>query len=253
MATRRKRPIPESWATAETISEFSPTDLSKAGLPGSHALAIDSTGDLALFGGADGVAVVYSISKKKVSKNIKFGAGSVTAALFWDSKPVIALSTGAVKVFEKGKEIANFEVHDGAATGLSLHPSGELLASVGEDKSYVIYDLTSFAQVTRVFTNSGMSSFTQGFNPSTNSPRIIDRPLSPRWPPFRRRWHYWRDLALRRQIQRSTGHFLHFGPCHGPLFLRERHLACFGLRWQHQRLGLGSPQGQHDQDTRRRQ
>jgi pre-mRNA-processing factor 19 len=157
MATRRKRPIPEGWATAETIEAFSPTPHSEAALPGSRALAVDSSGDLALFGGTDGVTIIYSISTQQTVQTLKVGSGSVTAALWWDSRPVIALSTGAVKVFENGTEIGQFTVHAGAATDLSLHPSGELLASVGSDKSYVIYDLTSMSQVTRVFTNSGMS------------------------------------------------------------------------------------------------
>jgi len=79
-------------------------------------------------------------------------------AIWWDSKPVVALANGAIKVFEDGSEIGEFTVHAGAATGLSLHPCGDLLASVGSDKSYVFYDLTSMSQLTRVFTSSGMSS-----------------------------------------------------------------------------------------------
>jgi pre-mRNA-processing factor 19 len=100
---------------------------------------------------------VYSISKQQKVQTIKLGSGSVTSALWWESRPIIALSTGAVKVYDNGEEIAHFTVHAGAANALSLHPSGEILASVGSDKSYVIYDLISLTQVTRVFTNSGMS------------------------------------------------------------------------------------------------
>jgi pre-mRNA-processing factor 19 len=158
MATRRRRPIPQGWATAETIEEFNPTPHPEAALPGSRALAVDSSGDLALFGGTDGVAIVYSISKQQTVQTMKVGSGSVTAALWWDSRPIIALSNGAVKVFDNGKEVEQFSVHAGAATALSLHPSGELLASVGSDKSYVIYDLTSMRQATRVFTDSGTSN-----------------------------------------------------------------------------------------------
>jgi pre-mRNA-processing factor 19 len=125
-------------------------------LPGSRALALDKSGDLALFGGIDEVAIVYSISQKQTVHTIKVGKGSITDAIWWGTRPIIALSTGAVKVFEDGKEIGSFTVHAGPATGLALHPSGDLLASVGSDKSYVIYDLASTTQVTRVFTDSGM-------------------------------------------------------------------------------------------------
>jgi pre-mRNA-processing factor 19 len=155
MATRRKRPVPQGWATAETIEAFSETKHPNAALPGSRALAIDATGDLALFGGSDGVAIVYSISKQETVQSIKVGSRSVTAAVWWETRPVLALSTGAVMVFDEGKEVGSFSAHAGAANDLALHPSGDLLASVGADKSYIIYDLTSLTQVTRVFTNSG--------------------------------------------------------------------------------------------------
>jgi pre-mRNA-processing factor 19 len=116
---------------------------------------VDQSGDLALFGGPEGIALVYSTSEKKILQTIKCGSGGITDAIWWDSKAVIALSTGAVKVYEDGSQVGEFKVHAGAATGLSLHPSGELLASVGSDKSYVLYDLPSMSQVTRVFTDAG--------------------------------------------------------------------------------------------------
>merc|ERR1711977_380799 len=157
MATRRKRPVPQGWATAETIEAFGETTHPEAALPGSRALAVDPTGDLALFGGCDGVAMVYSSFAQKTVQTMKVGSGKVTAAVWWETRPVLALSTGAVKVFDEGKEIGGFSVHAGAANDLALHPSGDLLASVGSDKSYVIYDLTSLTQVTRVFTNSELT------------------------------------------------------------------------------------------------
>ena len=158
MATRRKRPVPEGWATVEEIESFTETPHPEAALPGSKALALASTGDLALFGGNDGVAIVYSISKQSIVRNIKVGSGAVTAAAWWEDRPVIASSNGTVTVFdESGNEVASFSVHAGSANGLALHPSGDILASVGSDKSYVLYDLTTLTQVTRVFTDSGMS------------------------------------------------------------------------------------------------
>ncbi|KIW03850.1 uncharacterized protein PV09_05149 [Verruconis gallopava] len=157
MATRRKRPIPEGWATAETLEALEEKPHPDASLPGSRALAVDASGDLALFGGIDGVAVIYSISKQQTVQTIKVGSGAVTAAVWWDSRPVLALSTGTVKIFDNGTELGAFSVHAGPATDLSLHPSGDLLASVGSDKSYVIYDLTTMSQIARVFTNTELS------------------------------------------------------------------------------------------------
>jgi pre-mRNA-processing factor 19 len=90
---------------------------------------------------------------------LKFGKGHITDAVWWETRPIISTSTGAVKIFDGAKEIGSFAVHAGSATGLTLHPTGDLLASVGSDKSYVVYDLESMVQVTRVFTDSGMLFF----------------------------------------------------------------------------------------------
>lgn len=156
-ATRRKRAVPADWATGETITAFETSALGQAALPNSRALAVDQSGDLALFEGSDGSAVVYSLSEKEAVHTLKFGKGHITDAVWWGARPIIATSTGAVKIFEKEKEIGSFAVHAGSATGLALHPTGDLFASVGSDKSYVVYDLESMAHVTRVFTDSGMS------------------------------------------------------------------------------------------------
>jgi pre-mRNA-processing factor 19 len=68
---------------------------------------------------------------------------------------VIATATGKVKIFDGAAEVATFSSHAGAATAMALHPCGEMLASVGEDKSYVYYDLSSLKPITKVYTDSG--------------------------------------------------------------------------------------------------
>ncbi|QDS77384.1 hypothetical protein FKW77_005948 [Venturia effusa] len=156
-ATRRKRAVPADWATDETIAAFETSELGQAALPGSRTLAVDQSGDLALFEGTDGSAIVYSISEKEAVHTLDFGKGHITDAVWWGARPILATSTGAVKIFEKEKEIGSFHVHAGSATGLSLHPTGGLLASVGSDKSYVVYDLESMAHITRVFTDSELT------------------------------------------------------------------------------------------------
>ena len=101
------------------------------------------------------MAVLYSIAQKQTLQTLKFGDGSITAALFWEQKPIVATSTGAIKIFENGDVMGEMIVHAGAATDISLHPSGDILASVGEDKSIVFYDLTTMKQAARIFTQSG--------------------------------------------------------------------------------------------------
>lgn len=124
--------------------------------PGSRSIALDSSGDLILVGGTDGVAGVFSISQRRMIQTLKGGSGRITDGLWAGHRPVIATSSGAVKIFDNGSEAGSFTSHAGEATALALHPSGDILASVGVDKSYVFYDLTSSTPVTQVYTNSGM-------------------------------------------------------------------------------------------------
>ncbi|KAJ5918973.1 hypothetical protein N7466_009916 [Penicillium verhagenii] len=155
--TRRKRAVPEDWVTADAISAFKPTETSEPLYPGSRALSIDSTGDLALFGGADGVVGVYSLSQKTVVQTLKTD-GPVTDATWAGNKAIVGSATGTVKVFENGSEVASFASHAGGVTALAVHATGDIVASVGVDKSYVLYDLATSTVITQVFTDSALLS-----------------------------------------------------------------------------------------------
>lgn len=78
----------------------------------------------------------------------------ITDAIWAGSKTIVGTSDGAVKVFENGVEMSSFSGHAGQVTALALHPSGDILASVGVDKSYIIYDLTSNTQALQITTDS---------------------------------------------------------------------------------------------------
>lgn len=151
--TRRKRPVPENWATSEAISSYHPKESSDALYPGGKALSVNSSGELALFGGTEGVVGVYSINDKRVAQTLQTN-GPVTDALWAGDKAVVASATGSVKVFENGNEVANFNSHAGEATALALHATGDIVASVGADKSYVLYDLTTNSVLTQVFSDA---------------------------------------------------------------------------------------------------
>jgi len=153
--SRRKRPVPKEWATSEAIQSYTAVSTSEPLYPGSNSLAVDASGETAIVGGSDGVAGIYSLSEGKMLQALKVG-GSVTDAVFFGSQPVVASSNGAIKIFDNGKEAAVFTSHAGAATALALHPSGEILASVGVDKSFVFYDLLGAKAVTQVYTECGV-------------------------------------------------------------------------------------------------
>lgn len=108
---------------------------------------------MALVGGADGTVGVYSLSEKRVVSNLQT-SGPVTSAVWAGNKAVIATSTGAVQVFENGQELANFASHAGPATAVALHATGDIIGSVGVDKSYVLYDLTTNSVITQIFTDA---------------------------------------------------------------------------------------------------
>ena len=98
------------------------------------------------------------MSDNRVLHALKGGGGSITSGVWAGQKAVISTSAGRVKVFERQEEVASFSTHAGEATAVALHPSGDIIASVSVDKSYVLYDLTTSAAATQVYSNSGMLS-----------------------------------------------------------------------------------------------
>ncbi|KAL1606236.1 hypothetical protein SLS60_003638 [Paraconiothyrium brasiliense] len=151
--TRRKRPVPDGWATGDDVSAFDVTTSSEPLYPGSSAVSVDESGDLALFGGADGVAGVYSLSKQKLVQTLKAGS-PVTTTTWWGTKAVVGTSAGTIKIFEDGNEITQLGSHAGAVSSVSLHPSGAILATAGVDKRFIFHDLTTFKPVSEVYTEA---------------------------------------------------------------------------------------------------
>ncbi|KIY04004.1 uncharacterized protein Z520_00696 [Fonsecaea multimorphosa CBS 102226] len=152
--TRRKRPVPEEWATSDSISAYTSRSTSKPLFPGGRVLAVHEKGDLVLVAGTK--AGVYSLSENTVSYTLDFNQGEATNGLWAHDRAVVATSAGAVKVFEGDREVSSFSIHAGPANGVALHPSGTILASVGEDKTYILYDLESSRVLTQVPSNSGL-------------------------------------------------------------------------------------------------
>ncbi|EXJ63324.1 pre-mRNA-processing factor 19 [Cladophialophora psammophila CBS 110553] len=152
--TRRKRPVPEDWATPDSISAYTSTSTSKPLFPGGTVLAVHEAGDMVLVAGNK--AGVYSLSEHTLSYALDVGEGTVTNGLWAHDRAVVATSAGAVKVFDKDQEVSSFSVHAGRANAVALHPSGTILASVGEDKTYIVFDLESNRVLTQVLSNSSL-------------------------------------------------------------------------------------------------
>ncbi|KAL4802157.1 hypothetical protein BDV18DRAFT_167033 [Aspergillus unguis] len=155
--SRRKRPVPEGWATGDAISAYKPTESTDPIFPGGKTLSVNSSGDAALVQTAEGAVGVFSLPQKQVLQTLQTN-GPVTAAIWAGEKVVVAASTGTVKVFGEGQEVASFNSHAGAATGLALHATGDIVASVGADKSYVLYDLTTNTVINQNFSDASLLS-----------------------------------------------------------------------------------------------
>ena len=146
--------MPDDWVTSDVVQIFKEIDRSNVLYASARSISLDTSGDLALMGGVDGFAGVYSISQKKIVHELEVGNGAITDAIWVGEQAVFATSSGNVKIFESGTEVSSFSGHSGEVTALAVHPSKEIFASVGVDRSYIFYDLTTLSQAIQVYTDS---------------------------------------------------------------------------------------------------
>ncbi|KAK4154921.1 hypothetical protein C8A00DRAFT_42389 [Chaetomidium leptoderma] len=163
MKGRKRRPVPKGWASAGEVTALQ--QVAYTDLTVSQASSLDTESEYAAIGGLDGKVDIYSTQENKVERSLDIGE-PVTATAWTGSKVIVATSKGSVKVFDSGSETASFQVHAGAVTGLSVHPGGRILASVGVDKSFVFYDLESLEKVSRGYTDAALTACT--FHPDGN-------------------------------------------------------------------------------------
>lgn len=140
---------------ADALNSFTPSEQSKASYTGARSLAVNATCDAVLLGGREGKIGVYSISQHTVTEELNVGPARVTDTLWAGTRAIVSTSSGYIKIFDHGQEIATLSGHAGEVTALAVHPSGDILASVGVDKSYIFYDLTSNTVATQVLTDAG--------------------------------------------------------------------------------------------------
>ncbi|KAF2773015.1 WD40 repeat-like protein [Teratosphaeria nubilosa] len=157
-ATRRKRPVPEDWATGDELISFDVKSTVDSQFTGAKTLAVDSTGDFFLTGDSDGTIGVYDLKQSAFTTRSNIGAGAVLSGAWAHDKAVVATSSGAVVVSHEGSVQAKFHQHAGAATAVAAHPSGEILASVGVDKSYVLYDAAQSKVLTQSFGDAELTT-----------------------------------------------------------------------------------------------
>ncbi|KAK4505666.1 hypothetical protein PRZ48_003631 [Zasmidium cellare] len=150
-STRRKRPVPEDWATADEIQTYDVKSSVDSQFTGAKILAVDQTGDFFLSGDSDGTIGIYDLQQGAFTTRSNLGSGAILGGTWCNDKQAVSTSTGVVAVAQEGAVQAKFQQHAGAATAVASHPSGEVLVSVGYDKSYIVYDLASLRVATQVF------------------------------------------------------------------------------------------------------
>ncbi|KAF4831095.1 Pre-mRNA-processing factor 19 [Colletotrichum tropicale] len=152
---RKKRPVPEGWATPDDVASLDTVASTSTPLSQASSLALE--GSYAAVGARDGQAAIYSVEAQQVERQVAVNEPVLDSA-WTGSKLIFATSKGSVKIFESGAEIASLSEHAGPATSLSVHPTGELLASVGSDKSIAFYDLHALRRVSRAYTDASLTS-----------------------------------------------------------------------------------------------
>ncbi|KXJ88680.1 cell cycle control protein [Microdochium bolleyi] len=153
--SRKRRPVPADWTTADDVASFAVTTSNSLDVPQATTVALD--GEYAAVGGLDGSVAIYSIAADKAERSLQVNE-PVTDSIWTGSKVIVATAKGSVKVYDSGSEVASFSDHAGPVTALALHPSNEILASVGSDKGFIFYDLVNLKRATRVYTSSSLST-----------------------------------------------------------------------------------------------
>lgn len=120
-------------------------------VPQASSMAVEN--DFAAVSGLKGNVGIYSIEADKVERSLDIEE-PITDTIWTGPRVIFSTTNAHVKIYENGTEIKTFTEHAGAVTGLALHPGGDLLASVGADKSFVFYDLNDLKRVLRVYTDS---------------------------------------------------------------------------------------------------
>lgn len=155
--TRKQRSTPQDWATGEQLQNFQVASTVETQLTGAKHLASDASGDFFLTGDSDGTMGIFDLAAGAFTARSDLAAGAILSGAWSNDKQAVSTANGTVVVAQQGAVQGKFQQHAGAATALATHPCGDILASAGYDKSYVVYDLGTMQVLTQVFGEVGKS------------------------------------------------------------------------------------------------
>lgn len=212
---RRKRPVPETWTPVEKIQAFAIQSKETRLVPnGSKAMAtdtnIDKGGMQVVLGGNDGSVCIYNFPRDETMRVFDAGQGMVNDCLCVDFesklRSAFALATGEVKLFDSDNLVVAFTDHAGSANALALHPGGQILASVGDDKTVVLYDVFAKTKLTQFATDHCMFTRFQVEGLFANQYSINHVQVPPRWCAPRSRLTRRHRLYLHSQERQQRAH-----------------------------------------------
>jgi pre-mRNA-processing factor 19 len=182
LSKTRKANVKEAAAAAATAADLQAFKVQDKSHP-LHAttnpgiLCVDisrANGDLLATGGNDGKALVFQRSTGKIAAHLNGHKSAVNAVQFHPSKDNVlftasadhsacawASDTGAAG---KWNVVHHFGGAKDALTGLSVHASGDLLATASKDGSWSLYDAVQGAELRRTAISSESLS-TVAFHP----------------------------------------------------------------------------------------
>jgi pre-mRNA-processing factor 19 len=158
---RRKRAIPETWATADGLKGYTVRGsypIHKASAPGILCVDAHPTKPLVITGGADTDVVVFSTDRQRVSSVLSGHTKRVSAVSFHPTEE-LALSSSVdrtVRVWsaEGGaseyRTVQTLRVHEGEVTSMSVQPTGDYLATSSTDRSWALWDIRTGALLVRI-------------------------------------------------------------------------------------------------------
>lgn len=106
-----------------------------------------------LCGDSDGTIGIYDLNQGAFTTRASLGSGSILDGTWADDKAVVATSSGAIIITQDGAIEGKLRQHAGPATAVATHPCGTIIASVGVDKSYTLYDVHNTRVLTQIFTD----------------------------------------------------------------------------------------------------
>ncbi|CAK7205364.1 hypothetical protein SEUCBS139899_008134 [Sporothrix eucalyptigena] len=157
--SRKKRATPADWATNDDVATF--TTIASDDIPVTRATSLTveaADRQYAAIAGLDGNVGIYAVAAHSLERTLAVGEPLTTALWTEGTRIVLGTAKGAVKIYEAGAEKASIVCHAGAITGLAVHPAGRILASVGNDKTIVFYDLEEGASVSRAHSSASLTT-----------------------------------------------------------------------------------------------